>query len=51
MADKKKKPQKRLDGRGKRPRDANQLAKWVVEQSTKERKTKPESDNSQLNHG
>jgi len=34
MADKKKKPTKKPDGRGKRPRDANQLAKWIVEQST-----------------
>jgi hypothetical protein len=35
MADKKKKsPKKKPDGRGPRPRDPNQLAKWVMEQST-----------------
>jgi len=34
MADKKKKPLKKPDGRGKRPRDPNQLALWVVQQST-----------------
>jgi hypothetical protein len=32
-------------GKGKRPRDPNQLAKWIVEQSTseQERETKPET--------
>ena len=34
MADKKKKLVKKPDGRGKRPRDANELAKWIVDQST-----------------
>jgi len=34
MANKKKQPKKKPDGRGKRPRDPNQLALWVVEQST-----------------
>jgi len=34
MADKKKKPKKKPDGRGSRPRDVNALAKWIVEQST-----------------
>jgi hypothetical protein len=34
MADKKKKPKKKPDGRGQRPRDPNQLALWIVEQST-----------------
>jgi hypothetical protein len=33
MADKKKKPKKKPDGRGSRPRDVNQLALWVVQQS------------------
>jgi len=28
-------------GKGKRPRDPNQLAKWVVEQSTKEESQAP----------
>jgi len=31
---KKNKPKKKPDGRGPRPRDPNQLAKWIVEQST-----------------
>jgi hypothetical protein len=39
MADKKKKPKKKPDGRGIRPRDPNQLAKWIVEQSTMDRYT------------
>jgi hypothetical protein len=30
-------------GRGKRPRDPNQLAKWIVDQSTGQRET-PEPD-------
>jgi len=34
MANKKKRQQKKPDGRGKRPRDANQLALWTVLQST-----------------
>jgi hypothetical protein len=34
MADKKKKPKKKPDGRAGRPRDPNQLALWIVEQST-----------------
>jgi len=34
MADKKKKPKKKPDGRGSRPRDPNQLALWVVGRST-----------------
>jgi hypothetical protein len=37
MADKKKKPRKKdmkPDGRGPRPRDPNQLALWIVQQST-----------------
>lgn len=34
MAEKKKKPVKKPDGRGKRPRDPNELAKWIVDQST-----------------
>jgi hypothetical protein len=41
MADKKKKPpKKKPDGRGSRPRDPNQLALWIVEQSTSETTTK-----------
>ncbi len=32
--DKKKQPKSPPDGRGKRPKDPNQLAKWVVEQTT-----------------
>ena len=28
-------------GKGKRPRDPNQLAKWIVEQSTEEAKPSP----------
>lgn len=32
-------------GKGKRPRDPNQLAKWIVEQSTGQRET-PESESS-----
>ena len=28
-------------GKGKRPRDPNQLAKWIVEQSTEEQKPEP----------
>ena len=28
-------------GKGKRPRDPNQLAKWIVEQSTAEAKPEP----------
>jgi hypothetical protein len=31
MADKKKKPKKKPDGRGSRPRDPNQLTLWIVE--------------------
>ena len=42
MADKKKKPVKKPDGRGKRPRDANQLAAWIVQQSTSETEPKPD---------
>jgi hypothetical protein len=34
MADKKKKPKKKPDGRSPRPRNPNQLALWIVEQST-----------------
>lgn len=34
MTDKRNSRQNPPDGRGKRPRDPNQLAKWVVEQST-----------------
>jgi hypothetical protein len=43
MADKKKKPVKKPDGRGKRPRDPNELAKWIVDQSTSDI---PECDQS-----
>ena len=33
-------------GKGKRPRDPNQLAKWIVDQSTGQRETpEPESSN------
>jgi hypothetical protein len=46
----KKKSQKKPDGRGKRPRDLNRLAKWIVEKSTEGTKTKPESDNNQSAH-
>lgn len=34
MAAKKKTQKKKPDGRGSRPRDPNQLALWVVQQST-----------------
>lgn len=45
MADKKKKkPVKKPDGRGKRPRDPNELAKWIVEQSTSCPKTEATQD-------
>jgi len=30
-------------GKGKRPRDPNQLAKWIVDQSTSEAQPQPES--------
>ena len=30
-------------GKGKRPRDPNQLAKWIVDQSTSEAPPEPES--------
>jgi hypothetical protein len=30
-------------GKGKRPRDPNQLAKWIVDQSTSEEKPEPET--------
>jgi hypothetical protein len=43
MADKKKKPVKKPDGRGKRPRDVNQLALWPVLESTG---TKPTTSKS-----
>jgi hypothetical protein len=36
-----KKPKKKPDGRGERPRDPNQLARWIVEQSTTTTETKP----------
>jgi hypothetical protein len=42
MAEKKKKQKKKPDGRGKRPRDPNQLAAWIVEQSTSEPEPKPD---------
>jgi len=41
MADKKKRPVKKPDGRGKRPRDPNQLALWIVEQSTRRPASNP----------
>jgi hypothetical protein len=31
-------------GKGKRPRDPNQLAKWIVEQSTSEAQPQPKPD-------
>jgi len=39
MADKKKKPVKKPDGRGKRPRDVNQLAFQIMRESTSPRVT------------
>lgn len=39
------------DGRGKRPRDPNQLAKWVVEQSTSQPNESSQNDSqSDSNH-
>ncbi len=43
MADEKKKPKKKPDGRGQRARDPNQLATWIVERSTSDIPTDTES--------
>jgi hypothetical protein len=47
MADKKKKPKKKPDRRSSRPRDPNQLALWVVQQSTSCPIEDQQSDKSQ----
>ncbi len=41
MNNSKKSEKKYPDGRGERPTDPNELAKWVVEQSTKNTKKRP----------
>ena len=43
MADRKKKPKKKPDGRGQRPRDPNQFAPWIVEQSASQLPTGEQS--------
>ena len=48
MADKKKKPRKKPDGRGQRPRDPNKLALWIVEQSTSHAMAEPKNESEPL---